>query len=102
MRQRRKLPTFYTVQEIARCLYVHPQSVRRAIRQGRLGAYRFGDKGSALRVPAEALARFLRSTALGVEWNAGAMAARHPVMSRRMNELREGLGGGRAGVSGSR
>lgn len=45
-------PTYLTVSETAALLHVHPGSVRRWIRQGKLAAYRLKTNGE-LRVPLE-------------------------------------------------
>jgi excisionase family DNA binding protein len=49
---------FYTVDEFAKLLKVHPQTIRKAIKKGRLQACRAGyGKRSPLRIPGEELSR---------------------------------------------
>lgn len=47
-----------TVRQVADILQVHPQTVQRWIREGRLDAYRVGDR--LLRVTVDAVETFLR------------------------------------------
>ena len=47
-----------TVRQVADMLQVHPQTVQRWIREGRLDAYRVGDR--LLRVTVNAVEEFLR------------------------------------------
>jgi len=47
-----------TIRQVADMLQVHPQSVQRWIREGRLDAYRVGDR--MLRITPEALEAFLK------------------------------------------
>jgi excisionase family DNA binding protein len=52
-----------TIREVAASLNQHPNTVRRHIAEGRLGAVRLGTgPRSVLRVPADALERFLAPT----------------------------------------
>lgn len=54
--------TFYTVTEVATRLKVHPVSVRRFIKDGRLRVVRLGHgHKAAVRVPESALQEFLSS-----------------------------------------
>jgi excisionase family DNA binding protein len=48
----------YTVEEVAGVIKYHPESVRRAIRQGRISALQFG---AGYRIPAAELRRILTS-----------------------------------------
>lgn len=52
-----------TVEEVARAIRYHPESVRRAIRQGRIHAIQFG---AGWRIPAAELRRIL---ATGLPYN---------------------------------
>jgi excisionase family DNA binding protein len=51
--------TFYTLEEAARMLKLHPQTVRRWIRQGKLPARRFGKQ---FRLRPEDIERFAQPT----------------------------------------
>ena len=55
-RRREASIPLYSVQEVATVLGVHPETVRRLIHQGRLGAIRVG---RLLRIPEDALAALL-------------------------------------------
>lgn len=48
----------YTVREFAGVLHVHPRTVYRMIRSGRLAAVR---AGRSIRIPAEVVRRFLQN-----------------------------------------
>jgi excisionase family DNA binding protein len=51
---------FYTVPEVAELLGMHPETIRRALREGRLKGIKLGGRKSHYRIPAEALERFIR------------------------------------------
>lgn len=51
---------FYTVPEVAELLGMHPETIRRALREGRLIGVKLGGRKSHYRIPAEALERFIQ------------------------------------------
>jgi excisionase family DNA binding protein len=53
----------YRVAELAEMLDLDPSTVYRMIYSGRLDAERHGSRGGAIRVPAEAVAKYLASVA---------------------------------------
>jgi len=53
----------YRVAELAALLELDPSTVYRMIYSGRLHAERHGSRGGAIRIPAEAVATYLASTA---------------------------------------
>ena len=56
---------FYTVGEAAALLRVHPETLRRAIRDGRLRAVKLATVKGRYRIPAEELERFKHEGARG-------------------------------------
>jgi excisionase family DNA binding protein len=56
---------FYTVEEAAALLRLHPETLRRAIRNGRLRAVKLAAIKGCYRIPAEELERFKREGASG-------------------------------------
>lgn len=53
----------YRVAELAEMLDLDPSTVYRMIYSGRLAAERHGSRGGAIRVPADAVARYMASVA---------------------------------------
>jgi excisionase family DNA binding protein len=52
---------WYTVEELAKKLKLHPESIRRSIREGKLGAVRFG---KALRIPESSFEEYVIKSAV--------------------------------------
>jgi len=48
---------FYSVPEFAKKLGVHPQTVRKAVKNGRINGFRVGDGQSRFRIPASEIQR---------------------------------------------